>query len=324
MKAKKSAKVVEVKDSPSSLAFSSPAKRKLLSDLTTARANVKNKFKKAYMERMRREREMDKIFKPVTKKLASMATSKKKKNGSNEKKKEREEEEESNVENGDAYSDDSLDDSVESRRDIFSTPTSLVKPSSSPRLRWTRRTDGGRTADQMFGNNWRRTTLDDLLRQTSASPESPFVPKARSTMSARISSPEKPLSIPNTPDMSRIEVSFPTLQSHTRRAKKKDLRTMELKRLDTSLNNIDILPSASRFRNSEKRGQFRKAYGESIQPDFIPYTVDDHIKYEYFDDPNELCERLRLLTASRAAGNTNHAQEINSILEELRELGHIH
>lgn len=323
MKAKKSAKVV-VKDSPSSLAFSSPAKRKLLSDLTTARANVKNKFKKAYMERMRREREMDKIFKPVTKKLASLTTTattpskeKKKKKDSSEKKKE-----ESNVENGDAYSDDSLDDSVESRRDIFSTPTSLVKPSSSPRLRWTG--SNKRTADQMFGNNWRRTTLDDLLRQTTASPESPFVPRARSTMSARISSSQKALSNPNTPDMSMIQVSFPTLQSHTRRAKKKDLRTMELKRLDTSLNNIDILPSASRFRSVDKRGQFRKAYGESIQPDFIPYTVDDHIKYEYFDDPNELCERLRLLTASRAAGNTNHAQEINSILEELRELGHIH
>ncbi|PZC85650.1 hypothetical protein B5X24_HaOG215920 [Helicoverpa armigera] len=39
----------------------------------------------------------------------------------------------------------------------------------------------------------------------------------------------------------------------------------------------------------------------------------------YWDDPNELVERLQLLVASRDAGNTNHDNEIFSIIEELKE-----
>lgn len=56
-----------------------------------------------------------------------------------------------------------------------------------------------------------------------------------------------------------------------------------------------------------------------IKYDFIPYNPN--IVYEYYDDPNELCDRLKLLVASKGAGNTNHSQEINSIVEELRERG---
>lgn len=49
-------------------------------------------------------------------------------------------------------------------------------------------------------------------------------------------------------------------------------------------------------------------------------TTNNHpIEYVYFDDPNELCDRLKLLIASTEAGNTNHRNEIASILEELRE-----
>lgn len=57
--------------------------------------------------------------------------------------------------------------------------------------------------------------------------------------------------------------------------------------------------------------------GGSIEVDFIPYN--ENIVHEFYDDPNELCERLRLLIASRVAGNSNHMQEINSIIAELRE-----
>lgn len=63
--------------------------------------------------------------------------------------------------------------------------------------------------------------------------------------------------------------------------------------------------------------------GAGVRPldyNFIPYNVKNRVIYEYFDDPNELCERLRLLISSRMAGNSNHMQEINSIVEELREL----
>jgi len=41
--------------------------------------------------------------------------------------------------------------------------------------------------------------------------------------------------------------------------------------------------------------------------------------YKYWDDPNELIERLRLLLAYESVGNTNHKNEIISIIEELRE-----
>lgn len=46
-----------------------------------------------------------------------------------------------------------------------------------------------------------------------------------------------------------------------------------------------------------------------------------NIDYVYWDDPNELVERLKLLVASREAGNTGLDNEIISIIEEMRENG---
>lgn len=43
------------------------------------------------------------------------------------------------------------------------------------------------------------------------------------------------------------------------------------------------------------------------------------VDYIYWNNPNELVERLRLLLASKEAGHTGHTNEINSIIEELRE-----
>lgn len=171
MKPRKSS-VKVIKESPSSLAFSSPAKRKLLADLTAARANVKNKFTKAYMERKRREREMDKIFKPITKKLDSLTTTttttSKKKNDSDEKKKEEEEEEEKL--NDDDYFDDSLGDSAfassqfnaKNNQQTPKADKSLVSPA---RLHWSS-SSSPKGNDKRWGSNWRRSTLNDLLRQT--------------------------------------------------------------------------------------------------------------------------------------------------------------
>ena len=52
--------------------------------------------------------------------------------------------------------------------------------------------------------------------------------------------------------------------------------------------------------------------------------VTDQTKdYVYYSDPNELVDRLRLLVAAEQAGNelTHHHNEIESILQELREMG---
>lgn len=43
------------------------------------------------------------------------------------------------------------------------------------------------------------------------------------------------------------------------------------------------------------------------------------VDYVYWDNPDELVDRLRLLIASQKAGNNNLQNEINSIVEELRE-----
>jgi len=51
----------------------------------------------------------------------------------------------------------------------------------------------------------------------------------------------------------------------------------------------------------------------------------DKIKnsFSYWDDPNELVDRLCLLHASRQAGNTNVSNEILSIESELRQASYI-
>lgn len=49
--------------------------------------------------------------------------------------------------------------------------------------------------------------------------------------------------------------------------------------------------------------------------------IKKDVSYVYWDDPNELVERLKLLIAARDAGNTGLDNEIISIIEELREAG---
>ena len=48
-------------------------------------------------------------------------------------------------------------------------------------------------------------------------------------------------------------------------------------------------------------------------------VVKSQVDLVYYDDLNELVERLKLLIAERDAGNDSHTNEILSILEELRE-----
>lgn len=61
-------------------------------------------------------------------------------------------------------------------------------------------------------------------------------------------------------------------------------------------------------------------YSKIIIQLFPPKTISGK-GYSYWDDPNELCDRLRLLLASSDAGHTGHANEIASIVEELRKAG---
>lgn len=53
--------------------------------------------------------------------------------------------------------------------------------------------------------------------------------------------------------------------------------------------------------------------------DGIYNKIQKKIDYIHWNNPNELVDRLRLILASQAAGNNNHTNEINSIIEELKE-----
>lgn len=69
-------------------------------------------------------------------------------------------------------------------------------------------------------------------------------------------------------------------------------------------------------------GSSAKKMGAGRVPSTMRVT-NDRIDYIHWDDPNELVDRLRLLDASRRAGNNAHENEILSIIEELRETGAI-
>lgn len=80
--------------------------------------------------------------------------------------------------------------------------------------------------------------------------------------------------------------------------------------------------AADMRRNKRIAAMKKIKYGTCLEKKFIPYV--ENIVYEYYDNPNELCDRLKLLISSKGAGNSNHNQEINSIVEELRERHLIH
>ena len=63
----------------------------------------------------------------------------------------------------------------------------------------------------------------------------------------------------------------------------------------------------------------RKRTNTCSLPHFMIAKQNSRPDYIYWDDPNELVDRLRLLMASHAAGNLSHNNETMSIIEELRE-----
>lgn len=69
---------------------------------------------------------------------------------------------------------------------------------------------------------------------------------------------------------------------------------------------------------------FEKKGGKSLQTDYMEVSRNGKIDYKYWDDSNELVERLRLLIASQSAGHSGHNNEIIEIIEELREAEIIH
>lgn len=71
---------------------------------------------------------------------------------------------------------------------------------------------------------------------------------------------------------------------------------------------------SAKYRNIIKDIISKKHHGFGLLKVTKPNT-----DYVYWNDPNELTDRLKLLIASQQAGHNNHNNEIISIIEELRE-----
>lgn len=89
------------------------------------------------------------------------------------------------------------------------------------------------------------------------------------------------------------------------------------RKIEVPVKNLQIVPVEEKYRRKRRLKRTQIRTGTGLEKKFIPYA--ENIVYEYYDNPNELCDRLRLLVSSKSAGNSNHDQEINSIIEELRE-----
>lgn len=103
-----------------------------------------------------------------------------------------------------------------------------------------------------------------------------------------------------------------------------DLRKYKQILLTTNAHRVDCDPYAEyKYSNSNKFQNiilplFRKRGGS------WKVSLPNHkTEYKYWDDPNELVERLHLLMSSRGAGNSGLDNEIYAIEEELREGGYI-
>lgn len=67
-------------------------------------------------------------------------------------------------------------------------------------------------------------------------------------------------------------------------------------------------------------GRYKRIIAPMVSGGGVLMEVDDKkVDYINWDDPNELVDRLRLLFASVSAGRANRVNEVNSIVEELRE-----
>lgn len=74
-------------------------------------------------------------------------------------------------------------------------------------------------------------------------------------------------------------------------------------------------PRSGSAPNIQTRSLSRKLGGKMTLLNFNK----DPIEYKYYDNINEIVDRLRILLASQSAGNYGHQNEIISVIEELRE-----
>lgn len=95
----------------------------------------------------------------------------------------------------------------------------------------------------------------------------------------------------------------------------KDLNTYRTIVLETNAHRVGNMPQ------NQVKGNKGQKYREIVKP---MLEEKQGTSYKYWNDPNELVDRLRLLIASQEAGHSGHNNEIISIVEELKESGHVY
>lgn len=99
-------------------------------------------------------------------------------------------------------------------------------------------------------------------------------------------------------------------------AHKRDFKSMGQIKGDKSMKYCQIIkPLFSESNDLTEKNVIKK--GGNMK--FLKKSYNKNTDLIYWDDPNELIERLMLLVASKNAGNNNHDNEIISIIEELKE-----
>ena len=96
--------------------------------------------------------------------------------------------------------------------------------------------------------------------------------------------------------------------------------------LQTSLHKKNYIPNGVNVGGNSHKYRFtikplldRMTNGKGLK--FI--VTNKKRNYKFWDDPNELCERLKILEGEKAAGNNIHDAEISSILSELEQKKYI-
>jgi hypothetical protein len=140
--------------------------------------------------------------------------------------------------------------------------------------------------------------------------------------------PEDGINTSNDPKFKKIikphisTINFLTKQKELEKKREKEARERQLSPLSRPRTASDSSLEPRRLRS--RTGSIPKIKPQlsstkiGTNLDMVDWN-DKKIEYRYFDDPNEIVERLRLLVASQKAGNTAHNNEIISIIEELKE-----
>lgn len=89
---------------------------------------------------------------------------------------------------------------------------------------------------------------------------------------------------------------------------------------NTGFKYMHVIKNALEIISNEENAQRQQRYKElRLNRGLNNVYSTNPIQYVYFDDPNELVDRSKLLIASSESGNNAHINEINSIIEELQE-----